>query len=89
MLLKLSDSADSASDAERKAKAAVNKANHDKTTMSLDMMGNVKLVSGCCVELKDFGSKISGKYFINRATHTVSSAGYRTSLEMSKVRKSI
>lgn len=89
VLLKLSDSADSASDAERKAKAAVNKANHDKTTMSLDMMGNVKLVSGCCVELKDFGPKISGKYFINRATHTVSSAGYRTSLEMSKVRKSI
>lgn len=89
VLLRLSESADSAADAEKKAKAAVNKANHDKTTMSLDMMGNVKLVSGCCVELKGFGPKISGKYFINRATHTVSSAGYRTSLELSKVRKSI
>ena len=89
VLLRLSESADSAADAEKKAKAAVNKANHDKTTMSIDMMGNVKLVSGCCVELKGFGPKISGKYFINRATHTVSSAGYRTSLELSKVRKSI
>lgn len=89
VLFKLSESADSAADAERKAKAAVNKANHGKTTMQLDMMGNVKLVSGCCVELKGFGSKISGKYFINRATHTVSSAGYRTSLELSKVGKSI
>lgn len=89
VLLKLSDSADSAADAERKARAAVNKENHGKTTMSLDMMGNVNLVSGCCVDLKDFGSKISGKYFINRATHTVSSSGYRTSLELSKVGKSI
>lgn len=86
-LLKLEDSADSAADAERKIKAAVNKENHDKTTMSLTMMGDTRITAGMCVNLKNWGSKISGKYYVNKAIHAIEgdNSGYTLSLELSKV----
>lgn len=89
VLLKLEDSADSAADAERKIRAAVNNENHGKTTMSIEMMGNTRITAGICINLKNWGSKISGKYYVNKATHTISDSGYTLSLELSKVVASV
>ena len=91
VLLKLEDSADSAADAERKIRAAVNKENHGKTTMSIEMIGNTRITAGMCINLKNWGSKISGKYYVNKATHAISgdNSGYTLSLELSKVVASI
>lgn len=86
VLLKLNESAESAADAERKIRAAVNKENHNKTTMSLTVMGDTRVVSGTCVSLKNWGSKISGKYYVNKSAHAVDpDGGYTMQLELSKV----
>lgn len=90
VLLKVEDSADSAADAERKIKAAVNKENHSKTTASINMIGDTRIVSGICVNLKNFGSNMSGKYYVDQATHSLDAdGGYKLALELSKVGKSI
>jgi len=80
-----SGKADDSADAEKKIKAAVNTANHGAVTMNLSMMGRTDLMSCTCVNIEGFG-KLDGKYYIDKATHTVSaSGGYETSVEMSKV----
>ena len=80
-----SGKADSKADAERKIKAAVAKANHGKTKLSATIVGNASLVASQCVQVVGLG-KLSGKYYIDTITHSVSgSGGYTMDLEMSLV----
>lgn len=84
-ILKQSGKADSQADAERKINAAVAKGNHGATKLSLTVMGRPDLVASQCVTVVGLG-KLSGKYYIDRATHHITgSSGYTTDLELSLV----
>lgn len=84
-ILKMSGKADSKADAERKIRAAVNKANHSATKLTATIMGNATLVASQCVTVVGLG-KLSGKYYIDRIAHHISgSGGYTMDLEMSLV----
>lgn len=86
-MLSVSGKADSRSDAEKKIKAQVNKANEEQTTLSVTVPGNPDLVSSQCVNIIGLG-KADGKYYIKKVTHSVG-GGYKTSLDLSKVVASI
>ena len=81
--LKLSGKADSQADAERQLKAAINKENHGRVTLSATIMGNAALAASQCVEVQGLGS-LSGKYYIDKVTHNIG-GGYTMDLEMSLV----
>lgn len=83
-ILKQSGKADSKADAERKIRAAVNKANHGSTKLSATIMGNALYVASQCVEVTGLG-RLSGKYYIDNITHRVGGSGYTMDLEMSLV----
>lgn len=70
-------------EAYRLAQKTLRKLNKSEYQVSMTVLGNVKLVGGCCVTLKDFGI-FDGKYYIDSATHEVGK-GYQTSLEMHRV----
>lgn len=82
-VLKMSGKADSVADAERKIKAAVNKANHGATSMQATIMGNASLYAGQCINITGL-AKLSGKYYIDKVTHSLGS-GYTMQLDLSKV----
>ncbi len=81
--LKLSGKADSQADAERQLKAAINKENHGRVTLSATIMGNAALAASQCVEVQGLGA-LSGKYYIDKVTHNIG-GGYTMDLEMSLV----
>lgn len=84
-ILKQSGKADSRADAERKIKAAVEKSNHGIVKLSLTVMGRPDVVASQCVTVVGLG-KLSGKYYIDSATHQITgSSGYTTDLELSLV----
>lgn len=84
--LKLNEQADSIGDAKRKLEAAIANANHGLFRLSLSVMGNPDLVDGVVLEIVDFGVEISGRYFVDKAVHSLSRGeGYVTALEMSKI----
>lgn len=83
-ILKQSGKADSRADAERKIRAAVNKANHGSTKLSASIIGNAQLVSAQCVTVVGIG-KLSGKYYVDSVTHNISSSGYTMDLELSLI----
>ena len=82
-ILKKSGKADSKADAQRILQAAVNEANHGATTLSVSIMGKVSVVASQCVTMVGLG-KLSGKYYIDKATHRVGTK-YTVDLEMSLV----
>ena len=82
-ILKQSGKADNLADAERRIRAAVDKANHGATTLSVTMTGNAALVASQCVTVVGLG-RLSGKYYIDSITHHVG-AGYTMDLELSLV----
>lgn len=81
-MLTVTGSADSEADARKKVKAALNKANDEATTMSISIMGSPDLYAGCNVEIINCGA-MDGKYYINKASHTIG-GGYKTSLDLSR-----
>lgn len=82
-LLTASGKADDWADAERKAKAALNNANHGSTSMSVQMMGLPVIAAGVNVQINGIG-KPDGKYYVDEVSHSVSGSGYTTSLKLSK-----
>lgn len=83
-ILKQSGKADSRADAERKIRAAMNKANHGSTKLSASIIGNAQIVSAQCVTVVGIG-KLSGKYYVDSVTHNISSSGYTMNLELSLI----
>lgn len=87
-ILSVNKKADNDEDAKKKITGAVNLANRGTTKMSVTMMGNTDIVSTSTVKIEGLG-KINGKYFVEKATHTLGSNGYETKLELQKVEKKI
>ena len=83
--LKLNTRAESPEQAQAKAKAAINHANDEATTATLNLWGNPKLVAGINVELEGFG-KLSGRYQVAKSRHDLSrGSGYTTEIEVRRV----
>jgi hypothetical protein len=83
-IYKMNEKLDSKSEAELKLNAAINKANHDMTTLSCKTIGNPVFVATQNVLVTGLGN-LSGKYYINSVSHTAGSDGYTTSYELSLV----
>lgn len=73
--------ASSQAEAQRIAKAKLYEANKKEITAQMTVVGNTLLAAGEVIQLIGFG-KFDGKYKITKATHTISSSGYETALEL-------
>ncbi|MGB8452725.1 MAG: hypothetical protein WCD89_10360 [Anaerocolumna sp.] len=82
-IFKVNEKADSLADAEIKAKARLRKNNKDARTINLNLKGDVKFIAGTCFNVTGFG-KFNGKYYIDKAVHTLTN-GYTVSLQMHQV----
>jgi phage protein D len=71
-------------EAKRIAKATLRKLNLRSVTGSLSLVGDTSLVAGVVVELKGFGS-FDGRFYIESASHSVSTSGYVTSISVRRV----
>lgn len=81
-VLNLTEKADSAADAEKRLRAGIEKANHDMTGLSVTLIGGqYDIFAGECVEMTGFG-RLSGKYYVDLVTHTVSTSGYTVQLDL-------
>lgn len=79
-ILRVNDpEADNLSEAIRNALAAVEKANREAVTFNFTIMAKPGLIATDCVQIDGLG-KISGKYFIDKITHSVGD-GYKMSFE--------
>lgn len=86
-ILRISETASSASDAYYKAAAQVNASNEEATTLSGSIWPNPKIVSGVCVKLSGFG-ELDGKYFVDKSTIDVGGSGGTTQkIELHKCQK--
>lgn len=84
-LLQLTEKADSAVDAEMRLRAEIEKANHGMTKLGVTLMGGqYDVYAGQCVEMIGFG-RLSGKYYVDNVTHTISSQGYSVQFELALV----
>lgn len=71
--------------AEILAKAALRKKNQTETSGEINMMGNVRAASAMVIRLTGYGH-FSGKYFVDRATHTFTRGeGLTTAINIRKV----
>lgn len=63
------------------ALAAVNNANKATTTMTITMMAIPGLIASDCIEIRCLG-RLSGKYYIEKITHSLGSGGYKMTLSL-------
>ena len=71
--------------AEKKAQAALHRANSRQQEGSISLEGQPLLVAGNNFELTGLG-QLSGKYHIEKSTHKISATGgYTTDLEIKRV----
>jgi len=85
-LLEIRTKAEDSTQAKEKAAAALREANTKKVTAALSMPADPRLCSGINVGLSGFGAKLSGKFHILRATHTINRGnGYTTDIEAKKI----
>lgn len=76
--------ATSVAEAERLAKAQLRKLNARRLTGSMTVVGDVSLLAGTVIECKGFGS-FDGNFIIEQATHSVSTSGYTTAINLRRV----
>lgn len=74
----------SQADAERIARAKLRELNLRQLTGSLTLIGDPLLCAGSVVTLSGFGS-FDGNFIIEKAVHTMSQDGYRTSVDVRRV----
>ena len=83
-ILKVTDAASNASEAERITLAKINEANKGDTTMSVTMTrANRKIIATSCVTIKGFG-KLDGKYYVEKVTWDIES-GCKQKLDLRRV----
>lgn len=88
-ILNINEKAENLREARLKACAKVNLENEKAETLTATIMANNKIAAGCTVTIKDFAS-VSGKYFVDKVTHTIEADGaYTMNLEMHKCQKRI
>ena len=74
----------SLAEAKRLAKAKLRQLNSRQLTGSLSMIGDPLMCAGSVIKLIGFGS-FDGNFIIEKATHTMSSSGYVTSVDVRRV----
>ena len=74
--------AESIADAEKKAKAALRENIRGCISVNITLTGNIKYLAADNVNLKGFGKKLDGKYFIDEVTHERSGGKYTTQITM-------
>lgn len=80
--LMITETADNAADADRKARAAVNNSNMKAVTMSGQIWPNAAVVAGATVQIEGM-ENADGKYLVDKSTITVSAnAGTTHDIEM-------
>lgn len=83
-ILKVTDAASNAAEAERITLAKVNEANKSDTTMSVTLtMANRSIIATSCVTISGLG-KLNGKYYVEKVTWDIGS-GCKQKLELRKV----
>lgn len=84
-MLDVDVSAFSKRDAQLKAKAKLAAENKKRTTMTLTILPNPKIIATSTIRLKGF-RKLSGKYYVDKVSHKISkSGGYVMSIDIHKV----
>ena len=81
-VLKINQKVESQAEAERLARNKLREKNKDEVTISLDCIGDFRLLSGNVIELVNCGF-YSGKYLIDKARHAVGT-GYKVNVECHK-----
>lgn len=76
--------AKSLDEAKRIAKAKLRALNLRRTTGSLTVIGDTALIAGVVIKCKGFGS-FDGNFIIENASHSLSSSGYTTSVNLRRV----
>lgn len=85
-ILEINENADSIADAERKGIAKLNNENKKAVTFSTTMKTNIKILAGTCVDITGFGSKINGKYYVDKAkTNKSGNGACQTQLTLHRV----
>lgn len=64
--------------------AELNAANHGKDKLSFGVDGDWSVCAAHCINISGYG-KLDGKYFVDKATHKVSSGGFTTDFACSRV----
>lgn len=82
--LKLNQRASSVADGAIQLAASLNAANHNMTTIEFKRMGEVNLTAAQCIDITGLG-RLSGKYYIDKVTHTIDGSGYSCSYSCSLV----
>ena len=62
------------------AQSELENASNNLLQATVDIVGMPQLTPGRCVKIDGFGALFSGKYYIIKATHSLSADGYRTTL---------
>ncbi len=70
----------SVDEAQRIARSELNLASNNLIQATLETVGIPELTPATCVDIRGFGTLFSGKYYVSKVTHTLSSEGYRTTL---------
>ena len=71
----------STAEAKELAISSLREANKGQFTASFTMPGDISLVAGLTVTLSGFGG-FDGEYYIESSSHTISSSGYETTIEL-------
>ncbi len=78
--------ATSIEEARRLAKAKLRELNRRQVTGSMSVIGDVSLVAGVVIACEGFG-KFDGNYYLESASHSMSSSGYVTNVSLVRVNK--
>lgn len=66
--------------------AEINNANHGNTKVKFSVDGEWRVSAGNCIRISGYGSKIDGKYFVDKVTHKIAKeSGYTADIEASLV----
>ncbi|MCT4654354.1 MAG: contractile injection system protein, VgrG/Pvc8 family [Cohaesibacter sp.] len=84
-VLKIDERVENEDQAKKLAKGRLAKANENKRTASLKLVGNPGMVAGLIIELGVSFGKYAGKYLIHKAAHAVKRGNYTTKLELKGV----
>ena len=83
-VLRITEVADNAGDADRKARGQVNTSNEKATTLKGTIWPNTAIVSGVTVQVEEMGHA-NGKYFVDKMTFSISAnSGTTQTVEMHK-----
>lgn len=85
-ILEINENVDSIADAERKGIAKLKNENKKAITLTVSIKANTKILASSCVDITGLGSKINGKYYVDKANTSKSGNGAcNTKLTMHRV----